>query len=357
MRNKIIWALLLLLCGCNPEEKEYETFDAFPGETFLNHQLIRIPPVLFKPMNILLLKDALVVIDFKSDYFFHVFSYPGFTYSGSFVHRGHGPEEETFIHPSLQQTGENQFACQTINFIHRVEYDPASERLAITESLEVPGNLFELQQLFPLGDRYVAWNSSDDFSTELMAYNPSGDKSSSFGAPPPDYGRELSVAQQKMISDKIFSVRSDQTRFAALYYYFPILRIYAADGSLLKETRFNNHQLFPEAAITENRTPLQNNQLMNNYQNIMSTDKHIYGLYSGKTHEERSENNHSDFSNEIHVWDWEGNPIRKILLDQEIYSFDVTTDDRILVGSSLHHMDQLFRYELPGDLEISRLAD
>lgn len=339
--KKLIWIVLLLFCGCNQEEA-YESFDAFPEETNLKHQLIEIPPVLFQPLHILFLEGALVVVDLKGDHFFHVFSTPDFEYSGSYVRRGHGPGEEVFINPFVHRINETRFFYQSYNFINTITYEAASGSLEVTESLELTGNLIEFQSMFPLGSAFIAINSSDEFLKELMMYDPAEGTTVAFGPPAPDYGRRLSAAQQKMISGKWFSVKLDHTRFAALYGNFPILRIYAADGSVLKETRYNNHQPFPEIAGAETN--------VNNYCYITSTNQYIYGLYIGKTDAElpdTSDLSHFiDYSGEIHVWDWEGNPIRKILLDQQVFSIAVSPDDKVLIGSSVNNLDYLYRYEL-----------
>jgi len=59
------------------------------------------------------------------------------------------------------------------------------------------------------------------------------------------------------------------------------------------------------------------------------TQKFIYLLYSGNLY-------HSeflDYGNEIFVYDWEGNPVKKLLLDRHINSFTVTADNNIIYAS------------------------
>ena len=94
--------------------------------------------------------------------------------------------------------------------------------------------------------------------------------------------------------------------------------------------------------------------IMNNYRAVKSTNNFIYALYVGKTNQDLSYDwndlaafgNHS---NEIHVFSWEGEPVKRILLDRAIFSFDVTHDDRTLIASSIDSMDDLFKYSLAWD--------
>lgn len=53
------------------------------------------------------------------------------------------------------------------------------------------------------------------------------------------------------------------------------------------------------------------------------TQHFIYLLYSGNNHESP----HLHYGKYIYIYDWEGNPIRKITLDDYVLDFAVTTDD------------------------------
>lgn len=55
-----------------------------------------------------------------------------------------------------------------------------------------------------------------------------------------------------------------------------------------------------------------------------STNKYIYLLYSGY-HEDTEHKYNGSF---IYVYDWEGKPVKKILLQEDIMDFAVTSDDK-----------------------------
>lgn len=59
------------------------------------------------------------------------------------------------------------------------------------------------------------------------------------------------------------------------------------------------------------------------------TNKYIYLLFSGKLQKEENFN----LSNEIFVFDWEGNPIKKLLLDRVVSHIAVSDDDKIIYAS------------------------
>ncbi|WP_417941940.1 BF3164 family lipoprotein [Flavobacterium sp. RS13.1] len=57
-----------------------------------------------------------------------------------------------------------------------------------------------------------------------------------------------------------------------------------------------------------------------------TTEKFIYLLYSGNSHESEFR----DFCNTVYVYDWEGNPVRKIKLNKYVTSLSVAKDDSAL---------------------------
>jgi hypothetical protein len=58
--------------------------------------------------------------------------------------------------------------------------------------------------------------------------------------------------------------------------------------------------------------------------NGYTTDDYIYTLYSGKL----ANSLNSDYSNYILVYDWNGNPIKKIVLDKNALSFCISNDNK-----------------------------
>lgn len=53
----------------------------------------------------------------------------------------------------------------------------------------------------------------------------------------------------------------------------------------------------------------------------------------------------NDFSNTIHVWDWNGTPKAKLILDRDIFTFAVSDDDRSIIAVSLEHPECMFQYK------------
>lgn len=56
------------------------------------------------------------------------------------------------------------------------------------------------------------------------------------------------------------------------------------------------------------------------------TDKYIYLLYSGKKNKEHQ----SFYGAFVYVFDWNGNPVKKLVLDKNVLSIGVSQDDKVL---------------------------
>ena len=141
-------------------------------------------------------------------------------------------------------------------------------------------------------------------------------------------------------------MKPDGTAFASVYDKFPILRIYSNTGELKKDIRLDNNQRFPYALIKQSPTLDEVNEMMQNYRMIKSTNHFIYALYIGQKTKSLSPGL-NDFSNIIHVWNWDGNPIMELKLDRKIFTFDVSPNDEFLICSSFGEINALYKYELP----------
>jgi len=353
----IYFVMVFFVLACQPAE--YKNFKVFPKEVFLVANIIETPQVLMKPMEVLILDEAVIVKDFKADHFFHVFSNPGLKYLGSQVRRGRGPGEEIFIHPGIQKTLGNSFFYQTMNGLNTISFSTENQELQIVESIILPSNFtfFDFQDLFKISDLYFGSHDPRRVSrrSEFIGFCPKENRIFEFGTGFPNFERRLTFEQKKQLSANVVSVRPDNKKFASAFLLFPFIRIYNAhNGQLKTEIRFENNQQFPEGFIMGSPTNQELSMIMNNYRAVKSTNNFIYALYVGKTNQDLSYDwndlaafgNHS---NEIHVFSWEGEPVKRILLDRAIFSFDVTHDDRTLIASSIDSMDELFKYSLAWD--------
>lgn len=61
------------------------------------------------------------------------------------------------------------------------------------------------------------------------------------------------------------------------------------------------------------------------------TDKYIYLVYSG--HDRKTKN--SEYGMEVHIYDWNGTPIKKLILDRYVYTLGISNDGKTLYSYDL----------------------
>jgi len=349
MKNIVfIIITVLAIVSCKNNSNKHVLYKAFPHEYVLSHQDIATPPVLYFVAEILLLDDYLITVDIKADTFFRVFNYPSMDYVGWHTLRGAGPNEEIFINPFIKKLTKNRFMYQTYNTVKIADIEKDRHALKLVNRIPIPGKLMDIEHVFIIDNKLYGSDLLNSRQNEFVCYDPQSKLINEFGPPFPEYNTKVPSAYNSIYA-KAVEVKPDYTLFASVYDKFPILRIYSIDGTLKNEVRFDNNQRFPYGLIKNNASKEEINIVVQNYRKIKTTDRYIYALYVGKTNAEIDYENVglTDFSNEIHVWDWDGNPVSRLLLDKSIFSFCVTRDDNYLLCNSVNVIDKLYKYQIP----------
>jgi hypothetical protein len=342
-KNLFLIILTLTVLCCKKTAKEVGSFDIFLKTQNYHSNAIEIPACVGNLSEIIILNDVFVVLDDKGVYFLHVFNENKSKYIGSFIKHGRGPKEEVLIN-SIQRKEKNRFYYQTLTGIKLVEFMPDSINLG--EINKYNSSIDDLTVFFSLDSNLYGWNDRSSLKKEFIGFNIKDYSCFDFGPDFPNQKSKFLSSEDKsrLYGNKRITVKPDGSLFASVYMNFPLLRIYySKNGDLKKEMHYKNDQLFPYALLNKNSTRDQLMNITSNYWRICSTERYIYALYSGKKRNEIYKELHnplsgiSDFSNEIHVWDWEGKPQRRIFIDKRIYSFAVSNNDKYIIATSFEN--------------------
>ncbi len=351
MRSIIKHTLLLfiILCmnnACSQQKKDsIEIINEFPHTINLSHERIETFSNLYSVVGILLLEDVLVAMDLKTDTIFQLLELPLFNNIGGFMTRGPGPEEELFIDPYIQRVSNTQFLYKNRISVKIMDIDLMNHKINLKDEIDLPTSIASLCHVFKLKENIIGCKTEEPTNKEFISYNIATNDISDFGADFPVVEKKIPSSDRNRIFTKANTVKPDGSAFACVYDKFPILRIYSNTGELKKEIRLKNNQAFPNALLEKSPSQSSINNIMQNYRMIKSTHNFIYALYIGKI-EKDIDKGFNDFSNEIHVWDWDGTPVQKILLDNNIFTFDVHENDDYLICSSLESLDAFYKYKL-----------
>lgn len=336
----------IVVTGCQ-EQDNYTIIKEFPQTKGLSCYEIQTPPVLLSPVGLLLTDSAVITLDLRADTLFRVFKMPQYEYIGGLIRRGQGPGEETFVDPYMQRFSDNKFMYRSQESVKFMNYNTQSRRIEQTEEVRLPDDLFDYYHIFPLADSLIGVKVDKGSRKEFISFNYKNNMISDFGEDFPHFGKDIKITDddKPRLFAKANTIKPDGTAFACVYDKFPIMRIYSNTGKLQKEVRLDNGQPFPTALTKKEAAASEVENMVQDYRMIKSTDRYIFALYIGKKSKELSPGL-NDFSNIIHVWDWDGNPIAELKLDKSIFTFDVCKDNAFLIASSLERMDALYQYKL-----------
>ncbi|MCK9449959.1 MAG: TolB-like 6-bladed beta-propeller domain-containing protein [Bacteroidales bacterium] len=346
----LIIVLIIFAFGCSTNNKtqEHLYFSQFPNEVEVKLKEVPTAPVLSLVGELLLSDSFLVAYSMKSDSLFQIFDIPGFKYLGSHVLKGEGPGEELFIVPNLHYYDSNSFLFKTIDNLKIVSYDKHENKIILHRKIDLPIDFIDIMHFTLLNEKIIGWNYYNVTNElEFQLFDIATQKVSNFGNVYPVIDFEIKLSDKASLFSKSIMSRPDYTHFAALYDRYPFLRIYNETGNLVKEVRYNNNQIDPARNLSGLNPEKYIAQQTLNYIKLKVTNNYIYGLYAGKTHSELKTQEYKidDFCTEIHIWDWQGNPVSKIMLDRPVFSFAVAQDDSFMVFSSVNEHDKLFYME------------
>jgi hypothetical protein len=351
MKNAVIITLITItFIGCQlDKKKEFST--NFPQVDSLGATESVLPIPLANPTEIIILDDAFVLKDDKKDFLLHYFHIQSKSHIGSFVRKGNGPGEETMIQSIIRDSG-NDLIYKTQEGLIRLAFDKKNKMTEITDTWDVPIDF--LTVAYPLSNsKVLGWNYTMHAS-EFLTYDPQLDSFSDLGNGLNIQESNLSLEENhRILGNKQMTVKSDGSLFATSYMALPMVRIFDTQtGELVKEIKTSPNNEFPMALLNRNATREEIQKVVENYYRIASTENFIYALYSGKTKGELYPGMFSgdfvlpDFGNEIHVWDWAGNYIKRIILDRPIFTFDVSPEDELLLAISVNIPDRIYAYNL-----------
>lgn len=85
------------------------------------------------------------------------------------------------------------------------------------------------------------------------------------------------------------------------------------------------------------------------YNDVRITDRYIYAVFQGRSFKDIMKDPYGtlDGGKYIHVYDYDGTPVCRLILDHEIYGIDVDEEKGILWATDVNTEEQILFYKLP----------
>lgn len=316
-----LFALALLLGSCSESQNRVSFSESVTAKS-----TVLAEAIISMPMDIKKRGDALYVSDFEGDSLLRCYSLSERRFVKQMLPQGQGPDE--FLSPV------EFFLSDSSAFIHNRWHFTAKNYAfnANDFSIRSQGALMRLpmniDRIYPIGEsRFIASGVFDD--GRFLLLDSSGNELSKCGNFPNYQEEEEAVPNtaKSMFHQSQFGYNSARKRLASATSNVLELWDYAPETLTLHKRLLlaPYHYLFqssPDGVYAENDNP----DAELGARRIAVSNKYVYVLYNPNTHRMHEEHKETQNS-EIWVFDWEGNPVRKILVDTRIECFCVDEMD------------------------------
>ncbi|WP_194972846.1 BF3164 family lipoprotein [Aquiflexum lacus] len=344
---------LIVTLGCSKNNKNPEEFFGFKEYQTVTGNRLAVSDNIQKAYELLVVGELLIVSNPNFQYHFTIIDLNEEKKVAEFGKMGYGPCELSFP-ASLQLTGNgsnvvgvnnrNKFSYQEFNLSSVLSQNNKLDTCINTTSnfnlnyhklIKVQDSLFVGTGSFE--KRFAVSKTDEKLPSEFFGEYPFSKDLAAFNH------HILSIAYQGDILMRPSGGKFVSTSRSS--FNFDIVRI-GLNGSLELEnaTRFWPPSFGGNSGSLISTGYFISTMESDNKYGCLSTsvsDNFIYILYSGKTMKENAM-----YSNTILVYDWNGNPIKVLELDQQLNLISVSQNDDYLIGSVDDGEANLYKYKL-----------
>lgn len=297
-------------------------FHDFPRSVTPKLEHVNIQPVLLWELSLAAGKSHLLSYNPNNDTIFRVFSLPDLKYTGAFGVKGRGPREFLGVSPSsICSLGEffqieKDGSIEEIGLPHGITIN--NNNFQVLNSYKLPGELANCNYAIILNDSMVCCSSVSGAPRQLTCINTLTKKVTYLVDYPTFYHDYVHSSYSHFYtSGKAISL--DRSKIVIAYSRLPLISIYDKNGKLLKSTFINEgprQRGNIEFAENQVRNP---GQLYSYYGRVLVTEKYIYASFQVIDYEGPGLQNQRRHTNlQIHIFDWDGNPVGKVNLEKNM---------------------------------------
>ncbi|MBP1617094.1 MAG: hypothetical protein H6Q14_921 [Bacteroidetes bacterium] len=335
MNNLVcFFCLLVVIFSSCSEGKTYENAEViklsdFGKEIKLSGKSVDLDSILMLPFQMELKDSLLIIYNVRSEYAFQIFNINTKKYIGESVLVGNGPQE--MINPSFILSNDSNIWLFDKEKSNVYQYS-ISTFLEKNKAKVLPIRNFKLdnraEKLSVIGHSIFSFRFLDNLKdNRFIFFDLNGKKISSKGKFPLELdGVSYEGMNYGFISEYTTNFRD---RIFMSYRLTDLIEIYDINGKLLKRI-FGPDYTMPKVEEV-NRENLsfgkESEGARDEYFYPVNAGKEVFVTYSG----ELSSKNVS-FKKHIFVFDWNGKPIRRYVLDIPIYGTTVDYKNRIIYG-------------------------
>ena len=303
-----------------------------------------LPPIIGIPTDMKIYKERLFLVDmFNGNSLITAYDLKTKEICMSIGKRGEGPED--FLHISNIDLEENEDSTLTIYAfdpvkmrLHRYKYDLLSENILLNSINTIETGGIGLYDLYRLEYGYISTGKMDD--NKYILFSDSFDVLKRTGDYRPKPVKNISDMVHRRANNGKLQLSDDKKNMVELVYNASVLSLYNLEE--------NNVQKKWEYIIKELDYRVNGNDYINNsvigYLSASLGDKYIYALYSG---EKENLDAIATYGNEIHIYDYNGNIVKKVKLEKSAFLISVDEENEIIYALGHHPESLVVTYSLP----------
>ena len=349
--KKIINILILLIiifcclsCVRNQPNSPLELFNNYQIVTL--HQ-VEIPEMLIGSPTKIFYLDTLLFYSETRIPFFKIIDLKRFQLK-QFGSKGQGPNE--FIMPFVQSLNDGNILVLDIQLAKLFEID--LHKTYLSDSLCV-NKVAQLDRkdgvgifcVIKMNDRYVATGVFEKGMFAIFDSNGNLIKTRYKYPKHPEHDN-IENRIKGMAYQGSLIANQKQNKFVFATYDAAIIEFFDLKSDSLVKTAayYNTYPKYVPKRQGDGISAAIRSDNEKGYRCLYGTEKYVYALYSGRTWNEylEAENECLD----LLVFDWDGHPVKHYILNQAIFTFYISSDDRFGYGIGLAPEPTLFKFDL-----------
>lgn len=280
------------------------------------------------PVHLTQVDSFLYVVDSRLDSLVHKFE--NNIYKGMAIGKGNGPNELLSTGDITPSTDKKTVWAHDISSQQWMQFD--RELNAVTDKIQFKDMIENVYIYRPqwISDSLFVCVNFNSHKERFYIVNRNLTDATPVLNPQFTFDDRLPAFLMNDIFSSLIDVSPDRKKVVLAGRYLDCIEIYNIDGSLIKllkgpEPGFNFE--YDQSRSLGRGTLVKSPKSRRAYIGLRSTNDRIYALYSGK---ERMDSSNYSTSNIIYTFDWEGNLLKKHVLDCRIGSFDVNASTQTI---------------------------
>lgn len=339
---------LLLLISCGTKQAEYPDnvffYSQFPQEKELEGEIVELDSVFFRyPFRVRVEGDKVIVMDLHGiDYYAHLFQYPSFRYLSSFGRRGDSPAEMLSIENVRFYNHNVWILDANKRELTRLGFSSSDDSLLRDEAVTLDEDLLRPLDFAIYNDTsFIIPDYSGD--SRLCWVNRNGNSMSKIGTIPSAKKEALQNARPALAQAwrSFLDYNSHNNVLAMVTQLGEMLEVYnLKDSTHVVRIGENGEPEFKVADGYGIPTGIMG------FSDVQVTDSAIYTVFHGTSFKDIAlqSGRLPDGGKYIYVFDLDGEPRCKYVLDHYVYGISVNETTKMIIATDVNSDQPIIKY-------------